>query len=66
MPFHMHAEQIQLNKVICPMELENISQLNFKQTSMWRKFNYVSNIEHNEMSIKIASKGLKCFPFQTM
>lgn len=27
------------------------------------KFNYVSNIEHNEMSIKIVSKSLKCFPF---
>lgn len=39
LPFHMYAEWILLNQVICPMELKNISQFNFKQTSMRKKLN---------------------------
>lgn len=59
----MGAVQSQPNQVICLMELRNVAQFDFRENSMWRKFNYASYTEHNEMTIKMFSKGLKRFSF---
>lgn len=61
--FHAGVVQSQLNPVICLMELKNVPQFDFGEGSMWGKFNYASNTEHNEMTIETFSKGLKCFSF---